>query len=298
MKDRLLHFGILLLLSMPLWSQLTEQYEVKEIKDIYYIDDSVTRDTFQTLHLALPMNKDNAPVLIWIGGGAWSYGNKNLEMDFANKVASHGIAVANIGHRMSPAIWRDPSLTSGIQHPNHAEDVAAAVKWLFDNALKYSMNRNRMYIGGYSSGGHLAALIGLDKTYLDKHALNTDLFKGLIPISGTYDIHHYHKVLKNGGRPELAELHVEAVFGDPETNFSDASPVNYLDNLLAPILLISDNDMYDYSKLFEDALRTTEFREVQVHYAYHLSHGALWRELSFSEQSIYRDLIIRFIEEN
>jgi hypothetical protein len=56
--------------------------------------------------------------------------------------------------------------------------------------------------------------------------------------------------------------------------------------------------MYNYSKLFEEKVRATEFRDMQVVYSYDLSHGGLWRNLSFDEDSIYRQIIINFIETN
>ncbi len=262
----------------------------------YSSKELVPNDSLQRLNLVLPLKKGKYPLLIWIGGGAWSYGDKNQEMDLAKKFAIEGIAVASVGHRLSPAIWRDSTLNKGIQHPKHIQDVATSVKWLYENADKYGYDRDGFFIGGYSSGGHLSALISLDSSYLKQVGLSPGIFKGVIPISGTYDIIDYHSVLLNSGRPELAKQHVEAVFGSRDEAFRNASPVTYLKNLSVPMLLISDNNMYNYSKLFEERIRATEFRDIQVVYAYDLSHGELWRNLSFDEESIYRHLIINFIE--
>ena len=137
----------------------------------------------------------------------------------------------------------------------------------------------------------------MDDRYLKKHELETDIFKGVIPISGTYDLVDYYKVFANGNRPELAELHVKAVFGNTEENLVRASPVNYLQNLSTPMLLMCDNNLYNYTKLFEERIRETEFREVQVVYAYNFSHGGLWKNLSLSEFSVYRNIIVDFIED-
>ncbi|RKN83233.1 alpha/beta hydrolase [Ulvibacterium marinum] len=265
--------------------------------DLSYLSkESVSNDSLQRLNLVLPSNKENYPLLIWIGGGAWSYGDRNQEMDLAKRFAAQGIAVASIGHRLSPATWRDSTLDKGIQHPRHIEDVAASVKWLHDNADTYGYDKGAFFIGGYSSGAHLSALISLDNTYLNQVGLSIEIFKGVIPISGTYDIVDYHNVFLNGGRPELAKLHVEAVFGSTDKDFKNASPVTYLKNLSIPMLLISDNTLYNYSKLFEEKIRETEFRDMQVLYSYDLSHGELWKNISLSEKSIYRAVIVNFIK--
>lgn len=276
--------------------QTNEGYEVVEHNEISYRPDLFPTDTLQRLNLVVPVKEGKTPLLIWIGGGAWSYGDKDQEMDLARKLATQGIAVASIGHRLSPAVWRDSTLDQGVQHPKHIRDVASSVKWLYENADAYGYDRDKFFIGGYSSGAHLSALISLDSAHLNRVGLSPGLFKGIIPVSGTYDIINYHDVLSNSGRPELAELHVEAVFGKGAENLRRASPVTYLHNLSAPLLLISDNNMYDYSKLFEEKIRATAFRKVQVVYAYDLSHGGLWRNLSFGEQSIYRQVILNFIE--
>ena len=279
--------------------QTIGNFEINEYNEISYLTtELVAHDTLQRLNLVVPVKKSKIPLLIWIGGGAWSYGNKNLEMDLARKFALKGIAVASIGHRLSPAVWRDSTLTRGIRHPKHIEDVAASVKWLYQNADQYGYDKESFFIGGYSSGGHLSALICLDSTYLKHVGLSPGIFKGIVPISGTFDIKDYYNVLLNSSRPELAKLHVEAVFGSTVSDFIGASPITYLKNLSGPILLICDNNMYNYSKHFEEKIRQTEFRDMQVVYTYDLSHGGLWRDLSFSEKSIYRAIIINFIESN
>ena len=267
--------------------------------DLAYVEDDVNKgDSLQRLNLVVPNEVKGAPLLIWIGGGAWSYGDRNQEMALAGKLAESGIAVASVGHRLSPATWRDPALSTGVEHPQHVLDVASAVKWLYHHAEAYGYDTASFFIGGYSSGAHLATLISLDNRYLESAGLPFPLFKGIIPISGTYDIEHYHQVLANGNQPELAKLHVEAVFGSDTSGFIAASPTSYLHNLGVPMLVICDNSLYVYTQHFEDKIRETDFRQMQVVYTYHLSHGGLWKHLSFDEKSIYRALMVDFININ
>ena len=120
---------------------------------------------------------------------------------------------------MSAAKWRDSTLGTGIQHPEHIKDLAAAISWLFDHATENGYDKEKIFVGGFSSGAHLAALIGLDDSYLKDEGLSKDIIKGMIPVSGTYDIMNYHEVFATGNNPELAELHVEAVFGNTKEGF-------------------------------------------------------------------------------
>lgn len=285
---------VLLLWTGCSFGQTTNKFEVIELKNIDYLEGKSV-DTIQKLNLVLPKGVSNYPLLIWIGGGAWSYVDRNVEMDLAKKFAEEGIAVASVGHRQSAAIWRDSTLNKGIKHPEHVKDIAGSVKWLFENADTYEYGREKIFIGGFSSGAHLATLIGLDGGYLRDVGLSKNIIKGIIPISGMYDVVNYHEVFKNGNSPELARLHVESVFGETKKEFMDASPVSYLNNLNIPMLIISDNAIDQYTRLFERALSKSNFVGYKVIYVPDLNHAELWRNLSFEDSSIYRKAIVEFI---
>lgn len=279
------------------FGQTKTKYEVSEISNIDYLEERSV-DTIQKLNLVTPNGIENYPLFIWIGGGAWSYVDRNVEMDLAKKFAEEGIAVASIGHRLSPATWRDSTLNKGIKHPEHVKDIAASFKWLYENADKHGYDKDKIFIGGFSSGAHLAALIGLDATYLKEVGLSKAVIRGMIPISGTYDIMNYHEVFATGNNPELAKLHVEAVFGDTEEDFRNASPTSYLENLGIPMLLISDNAIDRYTRFFEKELKKTDFTKYKTIYVTDLNHAELWRNISFDDSSVHRTAIIEFIRAN
>ena len=262
----------------------------------YHKGTSVPTDSLQKLNLVIPNNVEEPPLLVWIGGGAWSYVNKDMEMDLAKKIAVKGIAVASVGHRLSPATWKDPKLNKGVQHPKHAQDVALALKWLYDHAKDYGYDKSRIFIGGYSSGAHLAALVTLDTSYLEAQKLSKQLIRGTIAISGAYDIQNYYEVFKSGNHPEWAELHVAAVFGKSQEDYKKASPTHYLQNLSSPLLLMTDNSIPHYTEGFEEAIQATGFKNYKTVYVPDLSHGELWRHLSFEKDSDYRETIVAFIK--
>lgn len=294
---RLSIFSIILLaLFSTSFAQTDTKRKTKEFVDLRYLDESqVEVDSLQRLNLVLPVGKEDFPILIWIGGGAWSYVDRYMEMDLSRTFAEAGIAVASVGHRLSPAIWKDPKMNKGIQHPKHVEDIAAAIKWIYDHAQTYGYSTDKIFLGGFSSGAHLAALICLDESYLKKVGLSKNLIKGVIPVSGAYDIENYHEAFLNSSRPHLAEQHVEAVFGETKKERILASPTHYLENLSVPMLLIADTGIAHYTRLFEDRIRETSFRDMEVIYAYNLSHVELWKDISSGENSAYRAFIHRFI---
>ena len=289
----------LILLVLLCSTAVIAQSQMIEHPDLAYLPaDKVEVDSLQRLNLVMPEGVNNPPLFVWIGGGAWSVVNRHQEMALARNIARDGIAVASIGHRLSSAVWIDPKLDHGVQYPAHVEDLAAAIKWLYDNADEYGYDRNRLFVGGFSSGAHLTAMVALDPQFLGAHDLSTDIIKGLVPVSGGYDIPHYRQVLADSEAPHLAEQHVDAVFGATKEEWDFASPTQYLDNLQAPWLLIGDNDVHVYNTFFETYLReNSDFRDIEIIYVYSMSHGDLWRDISNNENSVHRDRIVRFINE-
>ncbi|MTB51478.1 alpha/beta hydrolase [Lewinella sp. W8] len=276
-------------------AQSTDTVGYREFRDLAYLEGG---DSLQMLNLLVPETDKKPPLLLWLGGGAWAFVNRNVEMPLARKIAREGIAVASVGHRLSTGTWVEPERTEGVQHPAHAQDAAAAFHWLKEHAEAYGYDANNIYIGGYSCGAHLAAILGSDARFLEAHGYALSDIRGLLPIAGAYDIPAYHKVFAENENPDnrrLAELHVEAVFGPTEAQWKDASPTEYIEHLAAPMLLMSEIGLYNYTKIYEEAIRESSYRDVTVHHVLDLNHGGLWRDMSQNQRSHHRMAMVNFI---
>ena len=276
-----------------------DTFRYREIPDILYLaPEAIETDSLQRLNRVLPIGVDNPPLLLLIGGGAWSFVDRHMEMNLARKFAREGIAVASVGHRLSRGLFKDPTRKYGVQHPAHMEDIAAAFRWLYDHAEEYGYAQDNLFVGGFSSGGHLSALLAMDGRYLAAHGLTTGHIKAIIPIAGAYDINDYYSVFLNNENPQtrtLADTHVKDVFGDNEAGFAGASPTSYMDNLNTPMLLISDHDLYNYTKVFEEKIRASGFQDCQVLHVFNFGHAGLWRDISNAPDSQTRRIMIDFI---
>ena len=272
-----------------------------EIIDIAYLsEDAIKIDSLQRLNLVIPKGIQNPPLLIWIGGGAWSFVSRQIEMDLARQIAAKGIAVATIGHRLSKGRFRTNRRQDGVIHPAHIEDVAAAFYFLYKNSDQYGYDQKSIIVGGFSSGAHLAALLAMDPKYLDKFNLTTNHIKAIIPVGGTYDINHYYDQFKNHPDPntrKMAETHVMDVFGNDISLFAEASPANYLKSMNTPMLLISDNALRMYTTEFEKKLAVSDYKGYQVHHVLELNHQQLWQDLSFNPESNTMHLIVDYIKD-
>ncbi|WP_299884036.1 DUF885 family protein [uncultured Lacinutrix sp.] len=267
------------------------------INNISYVNkENIEVDSLQRLNLVLPKNKIKPPLLLWIGSGAWALVDRHREMNFVKRIAREDIAVASVGHRLSSAVFQNPLRTTGVKHPEHIKDIATAFRWLYDHADEYGYDKERIYVGGYSSGAHLAALLSLDNRYLQNVGLDKSNIKGVIPISGTYDIPDYKNAFANGSRPELVEQHVNAVFGDTEAEHLNASPTTFINEMSVPMLLISDSNMIGYTNVFEEKIIETEFQAVTFLYIRNKNHRELYDDIANGAESSCRNFIVDFIK--
>jgi arylformamidase len=67
-----------------------------------------------------------------------------------------------------------------------ARQVRSAVAWLYRNAESFGGDRNRLYLSGHSSGGHLGGCAVT--TDWSEFGLPPDVVKGALLASGMYDL--------------------------------------------------------------------------------------------------------------
>jgi acetyl esterase/lipase len=116
----------------------------RHVKDVVYA--SVDGHAL-ALDLHLPAAKQ-PPLVVYLHGGAWSSGDKTQYPEF---LLAGGFAVASVEFRSSKEA----------RFPADVHDIKAAVRFLRARAKDYGYRADRIAISGASSGGHLAALVGL-----------------------------------------------------------------------------------------------------------------------------------------
>ena len=154
------------------------QQEVVVVNDIAYYEGADADAKKHKLDIYTPKGLKDFPVVFFIHGGTWSSGDRKMYGNMGQMFASQGIGVVVISYRLSPAVT----------HPAHIEDVARAFAWTHANIAKYGGRADRIFVAGHSAGGHLTSLLAANPEYLKKHNLSAKNIRGLIPISGVYDI--------------------------------------------------------------------------------------------------------------
>ena len=73
--------------------------------------------------------------------------------------------------------------------PTQLEDCFDALAWAYRNIEQHGGSPDRIFVGGHSSGAHLAALMGLRKDFAAARSRPVDVVKGCFPLSGPHNLH-------------------------------------------------------------------------------------------------------------
>jgi arylformamidase len=114
-----------------------------------------------------PTGAARAPLFVFIHGGYWQRNDKDTFAFVADGPRPHGIDVALVGYTLAP----DVRLTDIVA------EIRQALGLLADRAQDFGFDPARIFVGGWSAGGHLTAAV-----------CDHPAFRGGLPISGIFDL--------------------------------------------------------------------------------------------------------------
>src|SRR4051812_18095693 len=93
-----------------------------------------------------------APCLVFFHGGGWVIGNLDTHDVACRNLALNGeLVVISVDYRLSPEH----------KFPAAVEDAIAATEWISGNARALGIDATRLFVGGDSAGGNLAAVVAI-----------------------------------------------------------------------------------------------------------------------------------------
>ena len=125
-----------------------------------------------------PTSKPNAPIHVFIHGGAWRTRS-------AKDYAFMAEAYVRAGAHWIALDFDGVEGTKGDLLPM-ADQVRRGVAWVYNNAQSFGGDPNRIYVSGQSSGAHLAG--NIVTTDWQDYGVPADIVKGALLCSGMYDL--------------------------------------------------------------------------------------------------------------
>ena len=121
----------------------------------------------------------NAPIFVFIHGGAWLRGEAKdygYPAELFVNAGTHFVALDFIAIEKAGGDLRVM-----------ADQVRRGIAWTYKNASSFGGDPSRFYIGGHSSGGHLCG-VALVTDWEKSFGLPPDFVKGGLCMSGMYDM--------------------------------------------------------------------------------------------------------------
>lgn len=239
--------------SLTGWAKKT--YKVS--KDIPYLDSSApgydkashSLDVYAPSKATGKKNK----VLIFIHGGAWKAGSKDsfTHRKVGKSFAKNGIITVVINYRLWPET----------KYYGMADDCAKAFAWVEKNIEQYGGDKNDIYISGHSAGGHLAALLTTDSSYLMKVGFQKNPIKGCI-LNDPYGLN----ILEFLGEGDPVDaLLFNIIFTNLPTEWKKASPYYHTETdqvryyilrggLTMPMVKVQAKEFYDRNRYLNNSI--------------------------------------------
>ena len=228
----------------------TMKENVTRLEDIPYIDDGSGE---HMLDIFYPEGtKEKLPVIIDIHGGGLMMGDKDSNRVYCSYLAERGYTVVALNYRLSPDVL----------YPSQVQDIMAAFKWVHDNADKYFIDLEKVYVTGDSAGGQLAYYVPLVNTSEQLQALYEVEPSGLEIdalglVSGMYDF-------KNGFNAPLLSCYFGFDYkNSPYYNYLQPEEVLDLGELPPSYIVTCSRDFLHASGVYFDEILTEKKIEHQ-----------------------------------
>lgn len=214
------------------------EYDGESFTDVSYAEVSES----DTMDIYLPKTEDVTPVVVMIHGGAFQFGDKQMEAvtQCFQVLLDNNYAVATINYRLS----------GEAVYPAAVADTKAAIRYLKANADEYRIDPENVYVWGESAGAYLANMAA---ETADVEELNGDVkdnldqsssVKALVSFFAPLDWYNMDKDfeelgVKESDRPmgiTSTEKSAESAFlgqdvSKDEKKTSATNPINYVEQM-------------------------------------------------------------------
>jgi acetyl esterase/lipase len=117
------------------------------------------------------------PVVVFFHGGSWVRGHRSEYRFVGQSLASRGVIAVLADYRLYPQV----------KYPEFLRDSANVTAWALRQAGVWGANPDRLYLMGHSAGAYNAAMLAVDKRWLQEAGASQHQVAGWIGLAGPYD---------------------------------------------------------------------------------------------------------------
>jgi len=196
----------MLIVALPLLLVLfLKKAELLQLRPDQRIVYKTVDDKALVLHAFSPRRQDSShtptPAIVLFHGGRWLYGNPRSFYPQCQFFAERGYHCFSAQYRLGVAYHVDVR--------ELIEDAQDALKFIGDHALELHIDPKNIIAGGGSSGGHLAAMLGLGNSRSDSELPRPSallLYNPMLDLSPGKPDHH---LVKNYWRSVSPHHHID-----------------------------------------------------------------------------------------
>lgn len=188
-------------------SRIPEPQGVTAYTDIpYTTSDTPEEEQWHLADIYRPEGVEGVlPVIVSVHGGGWFYGDKKLYSLYTKHLAAKGFAVVNFNYRLAPEY----------KYPSGFSDICRMMAFLAENAEKYGIDMERLYMVGDSAGAQLVSQYSVYATNENYRALFPSLEGVAAPVPAKIALNCGVYVIGEGTDP-CAQWYLPEVLSDNE----------------------------------------------------------------------------------
>jgi arylformamidase len=185
-----------------------------------------------------PTKAANAPINVYVHGGAW-------RVEVAKDNSAQAEMLVRAGAHLAVLDFNNVIETGG-DLMVMADQVRRGVAWIYKNARSFGGDPERLYISGHSSGGHWVGVL-LTTDWQRDFGVPPTMIKGGVAGSGMFDL----KPVRLSARSSYVKFTDDAE--------ESLSPQRHLDKLVAPITLVyGDAETPEFQRQSRDFAATVK----------------------------------------
>ena len=206
---------------------------VQKIENVSYLQTTSKSSSQPSLNIfsSKKSKYQKNPVLVFVHGGNWNSGKKELYNFYGKNFAKKGVTTVVVGYTLSPkADYKDMTA-----------QIAEAIKWTQENISNHKGDPKRLFLAGHSAGGHLVALAAMDPQYgIDQSSISGIILNDAAGL----DMRNYLQQYP----PTTTDNYLSTWSSDPEI-WKKASPIFYVSENTPEIMMYLGEKTYPSIKV-------------------------------------------------